>query len=125
MQARTGEEACELTAETLAANRADIPFALMYLVDGNATRAHLVAAMGVKAGGEAAPASSDLDDAAATPAWPLRSVRETGSAELVSGPEACFDSLPGAPWPEPPEAGLVLPIASAAQPGRSGSSSRV
>ena len=62
MQARTGEEACELTAETLAANRADIQFALMYLVDGNAARAHLVAANGVKAGGEVAPASIDLND---------------------------------------------------------------
>ncbi|HEY7391125.1 MAG TPA: ATP-binding protein [Bryobacteraceae bacterium] len=114
MKAKTGEEACELTAKTLADNRADIPFALIYLVDDQGPQAHLVATMGIKPGNEATPARIDLHDADCA-VWPLHEVFETGSAKLVKHLERSFESLPGGPWPESPEVALVLPIAAAGQ----------
>jgi signal transduction histidine kinase len=114
MQAKTGEEACELTAKTLAGNRADIPFALMYQVPDQGSQAHLVAAMGIQPGSEAAPAIIDLTDTGGA-AWPLSEVFETASGKLVSPLQEHFESLPGGPWPESPEAALVLPIAAAGQ----------
>ena len=40
MSATTAEEACEIAVKTLADNPADIPYALIYLLDREARRAH-------------------------------------------------------------------------------------
>jgi len=113
MHAGTGEEACELTAKTLAGSRADIPFALMYLTNEKTAQAHLVATAGIDAGSAAAPGSIDLNETAEKAVWPLRQVLQTGAAELAIGLESRFGALSGGPWPESPQSALVLPIAGA------------
>ena len=112
MRAKTVEEASELMAHTLADNRADVPFALIYLADDKAAQAHLAASMGIPEGSAAAPGSISLTDSAV---WPLRQVLQTGTAELVSGLEERFGQLSGGPWPESPHSALVLPVAGAGQ----------
>jgi hypothetical protein len=55
------EAACTAAVEVLAAHRADVPAALIYLLDDGRTTARLAAHQGVAAGGALAPATVRLD----------------------------------------------------------------
>jgi PAS domain S-box-containing protein len=115
-EARADADACAAAAGALAANPADIPFALIYLLDGDGRQARLAAATGVTAGSGPAPDRIDLDESAGPSGiWPLRRVSETAAAELVADLATRFGSLPGGPWPDSSEAALVLPIAAPGQ----------
>lgn len=112
--ARTAEEACKSTADILAANPGDIPFALLYLLDEKGREARLVATSGFGDGNPAAPERIDVlstDESA----WPLRRVLENGSVQRVDELSARFGELPGGTWPESPESALVVPIVSGGQ----------
>lgn len=62
--AKTVEEACDLTTTTLSANSRDIPFALLYLVEPDGQRTHLVATTtNIAAGTIASPRQVDLTTA--------------------------------------------------------------
>ena len=76
-QAKTAQEACELTADALTGNRADVPFVLIYLLEDEARRARLVAARGLESVNKAAPGSIDLSGPAEPSSWPLRSCGPT------------------------------------------------
>ena len=78
--ARTPEEACERAATVIAENPDDLPFALIYLLDGEGRLAQLYGATGLDAGSAAAPSTVDLSDPEATV---LATVAKTGQAELV------------------------------------------
>ncbi|HET9015517.1 MAG TPA: ATP-binding protein, partial [Thermomicrobiaceae bacterium] len=114
------EEAYAAVAATLAGNPYDVPFALLYLLDG--PRARLVGASGLAPGGVAAPTELDVtpgtpsDGVSPDPGWPLAEVARTGRAVVFDDVLACFGVLPGSPWPEPPTQAVVLPID---QPGDS------
>jgi signal transduction histidine kinase len=106
------EAACEAAAGTLAENQADIPFALIYLVEGPSAR--LTTARGLRMDDAAAPvriALNSLSDTERT--RPFRSVFEKGSAELVTNATEIFGDLPGGVWPEPSREALVIPIPAA------------
>jgi signal transduction histidine kinase/DNA-binding response OmpR family regulator/GAF domain-containing protein len=111
--AKTPEDACQFTAGTLAANPADIPFSLLYLLDDHARSARRVATSGFATESEAAPLRMDLS--AEVLAWPVRKVLDTGAAELVTDLQKRFGRLPGGLWPESPEMALAAPIASPGQ----------
>ena len=113
--AKTAEEAASSTATILATNPADIPFALIYLLDEGAQRARLVAKTGMDDRSKAAPAQIDLGAPADTLPWPLERVLENGATEVISDLATRFEGLPGGAWPESPESALVVPIASAGQ----------
>ncbi len=115
MAATTAEEACKLTAETLVANPADIPFSLIYLLDREARLAHLTASTGLESGSEAAPATIELNETAGDTIWPLHRVFETGSAELLTDLTARIGPMPAGPWPESSDNALILPIAAPGQ----------
>jgi PAS domain S-box-containing protein len=104
--ARTVDLTCVRSTDVLAASTADIPFALIYLrqPDGGA---RLVASTGVAPGDPAAPVEGTGVDAM----WPIARVAETGAAELVTGLSMRIGALPPGPWPEPPPAAMVLPLA--------------
>jgi len=67
--ATTAEEACARAAEALGENRADVPFALIYLVDETTRRAHLAGSTG----------DGGSDD------WPLDAVLASGNPMIVEG----------------------------------------
>ena len=104
--ARTVDITCVRSTEVLAASTADIPFAVIYLrqPDGGV---RLVASTGVAAGDAAAPVEGAGIDAI----WPIARVVETGTAELVTGLAERIGVVPAGPWPEPPPAAMVLPLA--------------
>jgi len=113
--AKNPEEACKSAANVLEGNPADVPFALLYLHDDEARQARLVATTGFSGETEAAPERIDLSSSTDASAWPLKRVLDTGSAEVVSDLPKRFEGLPGGPWPESPEAALVVPVAAAGQ----------
>ena len=118
-EAKTAEDACDVAAETLAGNSADIPFALFYLLDDDGRHARLAATTGLEAGSVAAPHRIDLGDKTDA-SWPLRRVVDTAAADLVKDISEKFGPLPGGPWPESPEAALIVPIAAPGQSGPTG-----
>ena len=114
-QAKTAEAACELTANILASNPADIPFALIYLLDMETKQARLAGVTGVEAGSGVAPRLIDFGEGATDSSWPLQRVFETSSAELLSDLLTRFGSLPEGRWAQAPETAIVLPVAAAGQ----------
>ena len=111
LETKAVEGACEAAARTLGENPADIPFALIYLLDDDGTHARLVATTGTAAGSAAAPEHVDLSEAAEA-AWPLRRVLDHATAEPVRDVSAKFGALPGGLWPESPQSALIVPIAA-------------
>ena len=112
--AKSTEETCELAAEILARHRADVPFALLYLLDADGAAASLVATVGLERGTPASPESFDPGGIDAT-GWPLAAVCCTRQIQIVRDVIDRFDPLPGGPWLECPSSALVLPIASPGQ----------
>lgn len=112
MEAKAAPQACSMTALCLAENRADIPFAIFYLMEEDGRHAQLAATTGIEPSSPAAPARIDLNEAAK---WPLKQVFDTGVGEEVFDISARFGPMPGGPWPESSETALVLPIAAAGQ----------
>jgi PAS domain S-box-containing protein len=106
LQAKTVESACELSIKTLADNPADIPFALIYLLDEAGKQAKLI-----KAGGLppeiAKKETLDLlsDD---THTGPLVKVVRTGQPERV-------DNWSASSYADLADSALILPITQANQ----------
>jgi len=109
IEVKSAEEACDVAGKTLAENPYDVPFALVYLLDGDATHSRLVCASGLEEGETGAPEKIALTDAHT---WPLGKVFESGAVEVVSDLAKRFGIKTGGPWPEPCESAFVLPIAS-------------
>ncbi|HUN50265.1 MAG TPA: response regulator [Candidatus Sulfotelmatobacter sp.] len=118
-ETRAADTACAVAARTLGENPADIPFALIYLLDEDGV-ARRVATSGLAATSPAAPSNIDLNHTDNMATWPLRQVLQTGLAQLVTGLPTRFEPLPGGPWPESPEAALAVPIAAPGQAGPTG-----
>ena len=110
--AKTVEEACELTTTTLSANSRDIPFALLYLVETDGQRTHLVATTtNIEAGTIASPRQVDLTQE--TNFWHLAEVNRSRTATIVTNLTEKFGELPGGAWSDSPNSALVVPIAKA------------
>ena len=103
--AKTVKQACEIAAETLSRNLACIPFALLYLIEGD--RAQLVATAGIEAETAASPLQIDLtqDDSL----WQFKQVQTGGDAVKIDLLE--FENLPTGAWTDAPNSAIVLPLA--------------
>jgi signal transduction histidine kinase len=108
-EARTPAEACRMSAATLAQSAADIPFALLYLLDDTASQATLVATAGIQADAPASPRLLDVAAHETIHIWPLPHVMASGT-QVVEDLVGRFGPLPGGPWPESPRTALVMPI---------------
>ena len=62
-------------------------------------------------GSPPAIAAAPVDGAGVDAIWPIARVVETGTAELVTGLSERIGAVPAGPWPEPPPAAMVLPLA--------------
>ena len=123
VEAKVAQEACQIAAETLSENAADIPFALLYLLDEDKKYARLFGTAGLAPDTPASPLVVGLSEEASSFSlnggeikgrWPLAQVVRTGQSEQVNNLVEQFGSLPGGPWSESPSVALVLPVA---QPG--------
>lgn len=108
-ESRTPGEACQLAANVLQDNAADIPFALFYLLNEQSEQAELAASVGVDAASDLYTPSIDLTDPAGT-RWPLLTAMTTGQMVEVNLAAAAFTQVPQGSWPERPHTALVLPL---------------
>ncbi len=109
-EGKTVEEACALALLTLEENPHDLPFALIYLLDGDGRRATLAGSCGFAGDppSTAAPPTIDLADAADP--WSLRTVAEKRLPLEVEELTARLGPLPGGAWPESPSRAFVVPL---------------
>ncbi|QLE58331.1 ATP-binding protein [Nostoc sp. TCL26-01] len=114
-KAKTPTDACEIAMTTLANNAADIPFALLYLLDGTGKQAELAGRTGLIANTSASPQLVNLTDLTGFPVWPLAKVAHTAQLAKVTDVIEQFGTLPAGLWQESPHTALVLPVASPGQ----------
>lgn len=81
-EAGTVEHACAMTADAIASDPADIPFALLYLLDATGRHARLVASTDAT-GSAPAPAEIDLEHGETV--WPLRASAARREPLVASG----------------------------------------
>ncbi len=117
-EARTAEEACSIAGAVMDGNRHDLPFVLLYLVEGESQAARLVAATGVAEGSSLRPDLIAADAGGRShPVWPLAEVRRSGQGVMVEGLADRIGRLEGSAWSERPEAAFVLPVRKSGQDG--------
>ena len=110
LDAKSGEAACGLAAETLAQHSKDIPFALLYLIDQDRKHANLAGVAGVAAETQMSPLSIDL---ANDPLWDLKTVLEKQNLHIVRDlGERFHEAVPKGPWGDPPKEAVIAPIRS-------------
>ena len=99
-EAKTAQEACAIAAQTLSEHGKDIPFALLYLIDGDGNRARLVGAAGVDAAGNCIqPSVVDLVGLPDQQSWPLAQVVRTDAVQVVDDLAGRFGAaVPLGPW---------------------------
>ncbi|GAB1545211.1 hypothetical protein NUACC21_78870 [Scytonema sp. NUACC21] len=118
--AQTTEEVCVLALEVLANNPADIPFALLYLLDTPKEQAYLVETIHLEPGTPASPQLVNLGEDDSLSPWSLSKVARMGLPELVEGLNNSFPFLPCEPWGVQSHSAFVLPIAFPGQEHPSG-----
>jgi PAS domain S-box-containing protein len=116
--ARSAEEACQTAARILAENPHDLPFALLYLLDGETRRVTLVDSTKLENQVEACLDAVDWN--APDAPWPFRRVVETGKPVEIDELPAELGPFSGGAWPEPPRRAVVLPMAKSGQPQLAG-----
>lgn len=115
--ARNWEEACHRAAQALANNSHDLPFALIYLTEGEDQIARLAASSGISSDHPAAPATISLEEAEL---WPIAEVIRTQSTVVVDTDRESFPELPSGTWTTSPSRVALLPITRAGESGRGG-----
>lgn len=112
-EAKTADEACAITAEILAQHAKDIPFALLYLVDGDRKRAHLAGRAGIRGGESDTAQVVELGlDHGGEQVWPLGEVFNNETMRMVEDLPEKLSKVPHGPWSDPPHSAAVLPIPS-------------
>jgi signal transduction histidine kinase/chemotaxis response regulator CheB len=114
--ARAPEQAGEQATAALARFPADVPFALVYLIDQSRREARLAGVAGLEAGAYAAPQIIDLVNG--SPVWPLPTLlgdpsRHRGGL-LLDGLDERLGGLlappPSPPGALPPQTALIVPM---------------
>ena len=108
--ARTGLEACRRAADALGTNPRDLPFALLYLVDGERRTARLAGAAGLPAGHPLV--REEVHPLDVPSPWPW--ARVLAAHEPLVLPVAGAD-LPRGAWVDPPSHAVALQIAAACE----------
>ncbi len=114
-EAKNAEEVCIAAAEILAANPADVPFALLYLIEPGGQRARRVSMAGLdRYSGPGAPEFVALDTDGVT-SWPLDEAERLSRRHDLSDLAQRFGAMPGGRWPEPAHKAIVAPLRRAGQ----------
>ncbi len=120
LAARTGDarsttDACQRSAEAIATDARDFPFAAIYLRDEEGFR--LAASAGIEAGHPAAP---ERMPAEGSTLWPLERAHATEQPQLCETLPFEEGSLPNGDWDRPVDKAAVFPIYSSGEEGASG-----
>ncbi|MBV8357065.1 MAG: response regulator [Deltaproteobacteria bacterium] len=111
--ARNEEELCAAIKCSLAANKHDLPFSLIYFAETDNQHARLVCNIGIDAGVAAAPHFIERDRTDGP--WPVFDVLAQAEAVLVSDLADRFANLPCGAWNIAPRQALAVPIAQQSQ----------
>lgn len=106
--AKTVEQACQISVQMLSTNPADIPFALLYLIENDGRQARLAGMIGIEDQTFARPDWIDLTQA--DDCWRLAQVQSSGEAEMIDDLITRFGDLPSGAWEETPHSAIVLPM---------------
>ncbi|HEX4950195.1 MAG TPA: PAS domain S-box protein [Blastocatellia bacterium] len=110
--AKTAELACQSAAESLAKNRYDIPFALIYLLNESGNEATLCSPVGLQGGTAPAPRHVTLKHA--TDVWNFHGVLSTGKMEIIEDLSQKFGPLTAGAWDDDQtQRAVVAPLAKA------------
>jgi signal transduction histidine kinase len=104
-EATTADEACAISAAVIADSSYDLPFGLIYLLDGDGC-ARLAAATGLPAGSVDAPVHVRTDGSDGDSPWILNAVPAT--AGVVQ--DVRTRNIIAGPWPEPVQTAMVVPL---------------
>ena len=115
--ARTASDACAAAAGVLAESVADVPFALVYLLDPSGRKATLAGVTGIARGTDVSPEEIDLASEHAP--WPVAQACVAREAALVKYREG-GPAVPTKDGATSPSQMLVLPIPAAGPEGASG-----
>jgi len=114
--ARSAEESSRQAALGLATNPHDLPFALIYLLDSDKRRFHLVGTAGI-------PPDHKACDPTAMGApfwWPLAEVARQQKAQILPSLAAVPGPLPTGAWDQPPVQAVITPLPSQSETGQAG-----
>ena len=103
--ARTLEAAFEATARSCATHELDVPFVLLYSLDGQMKSARLVAHSGIQPGLPVSPESVALGSA--EDRWGLRAILNTGGMVRLEKLRERFGEFPCGPYPEGSDCGVA------------------
>ena len=113
-EVKTVKDAYRIILEVLAANEADLPFALLYVLSEPGEAAELAGEAGWSDYlGPAKPARIVLDEPRAPGGWPLAEVMKSGGAVIVADLAARFGTLPLGRWHARPTHAIALPLTRA------------
>ena len=112
-KSKSAPEACETAAAVLSKYSLDVPFALIYLVDGDGSSGVLSASVHVEAGSPAVPQRIQFENKES--AWRLGEVLATGEAQVLDNLPSTLGDLPGGPWADRAKSAVILPIAAAGE----------
>ncbi len=108
--APSGQDVCRIAAATLSQHAHDVPFALIYLLNAEASEATLTGTVGISPD---SPAAIPLIRSNETGlAWP---VSDAISGQSVIVRDLHDHPLPGGPWPEPCSTAMLLPLLAGGQ----------
>jgi PAS domain S-box-containing protein len=107
--AKTVEEACQISTQTLSTNPYDIPLALLYLVDTDGKQARLAGNAGIEIATLASPTVVDWTQG--EDCWNLRQVCQTKQAVIIENLGELGVSLPEGVWNTVPSSAVVMPLA--------------
>ena len=114
--AETVDDACQQVMDALAQNPADVPFALLYLIEGEGASARLTGTTNIARGTPASPTLVMLDKPTDDRlAWPLADVAHSSMPVEVADVRQRFGELLGGQWEILPNTALILPIPTATQ----------
>jgi len=112
-EAKTAEEACTIAAETLSQQSNDVPFALLYLMDGDRKHARLAGTAGIAKGQPESQPEIDVDaEISREQPWPLAEAFRTEEMQIVEDLQGKLANVPPGPWSDRPRSAVVFPIPS-------------
>jgi signal transduction histidine kinase len=115
--ARTWHAACQRSAQALASNSRDLPFALIYGVEPENNTLMLAGICGIGSDQAAAPQTIQLDRPSP---WPAADVLRTHEMRLCDIQALFGSDLPKGVWDAPPTQAAVLPVHPSGETGRAG-----
>lgn len=110
VEAKSAEEACSTAAQTLSRHPMDVPFALIYLLDPERSKAQLAGCCGISAGEFMSPAAIDLEARAGV--WDLSAALKSDQLQIVEDLSTFGTNVHAGPWSDPPRQAVISPIPS-------------